>query len=109
MISHSHEPFPLSFAFPVVSGNGCAETGWDLGTLAVVLAPGHTSPPATKYKETVGTKHNCVHAQLGQMLDKRYKETKNSTATLEEQGAKAGYYACSLHSIPPTPHLWPNP
>ena len=108
MISHFHEPpRPLSFAFPVASGNGCAET--DLEPLAAVLAPGHTSPLATKYKETVGTKSNCVRVQLGQMLDKRYKETKNSTATLEELGAKGGYYACSLHSIPPMPHLWLNP
>ena len=29
------------------------ETGWDLGPFAEVLAAGHTSPPATKYKETI--------------------------------------------------------
>ena len=27
--------------------------GWDLGPYAAVLAPGLTSPPATKHKETV--------------------------------------------------------
>ena len=29
------------------------ETGWDLGPFAAVLAPGQTSPQATKYKETM--------------------------------------------------------
>ena len=29
------------------------ETGWDLGHFAAVLAPEQTSPPATKYKETI--------------------------------------------------------
>ena len=32
--------------------------------------------------------------QLGQILDKRYKETKNPTTTFEEPGAKAGYCVC---------------
>ena len=29
---------------------------WDLGPFAAVLAPGQTSPQATEYKETIGTK-----------------------------------------------------
>ena len=29
-----------------------SEVGWNLGTSAAVLTPGHTSPPATKQKET---------------------------------------------------------
>ena len=29
---------------------------WDLGPFAAVLAPGQTSPQATEYKETRGTK-----------------------------------------------------
>ena len=29
------------------------ETGWDLRSFAAVPAPGHTSPQATKYKETI--------------------------------------------------------
>ena len=29
------------------------ETGWDLGPFAAMLAPGHTSPPGTKYKEII--------------------------------------------------------
>ena len=41
------------------------ESFWDLRPFAAVLAPGHTSPPATKHKET-GTKNSCVHARAGQ-------------------------------------------
>ena len=29
------------------------ETSWKLGPFAAMLAPGHTSPQATKYKETI--------------------------------------------------------
>ena len=29
------------------------ETGWDLEAFAAVLVPGQTSPPATKYRETI--------------------------------------------------------
>ena len=31
---------------------------------------------ATNIKKLHGTKNNCMHGQLGQILDKRYKETK---------------------------------
>ena len=55
-------------------------TTWDLGYFTSGLAPGHTSPPATKYK-LYGTKSSCVHGQLGQILDKRYKETKKWETT----------------------------
>ena len=58
-----------------------------------MLAPGHISPPAMKYKETVGTKNNPGHMQLGQILDaKDTKRPKNPTATFEEPGAKTGYW-----------------
>ena len=30
-----------------------AEAGWDPESLTAVLAPGHTSPGATEYKETI--------------------------------------------------------
>ena len=47
-------------------------------------------------------KNNCGYAQLGQILDKRYKkDQKNPTATSEELGAKAGYCERPLHSTPP--------
>ena len=39
-------------------------------------------------KKLYGTKNNCMYTQLGQILDKRYKETKNPTAVFEEAGAK---------------------
>ena len=54
------------------------ETDWDPGPSTSVLVPGHTSPQATKYKELCGTKSNCMHAQLGQSLDKKTQKTKNS-------------------------------
>ena len=38
----------------------------------------------------MGLKITACMWQLEQILDKRYKETKNSTATFEEPGAKAG-------------------
>ena len=38
---------------PWVQGSGY-KTGWDFGPFAAMLAPGHTSPGATKYKETLG-------------------------------------------------------
>ena len=56
-----------------------------------MLAPGHTSPPTTKDKETYGTKNNCMHVQLGQILDKKIqrdlkKKPNNPTASFEEPG-----------------------
>ena len=43
-----------------------------------------------------------MHVHLGPILDKRYKDTKNLTATFEELGAKAGYCACPLYTPPPS-------
>ena len=37
-----------------------------------------------------GIKNNCMHAQLQEILDKRYKETKKSTTPFEEPGVKTG-------------------
>ena len=56
-----------------------SETGWDLGPFAAVLQCFHLGTPLLQQQNTKklsGTKNNCVHAQLGQILDKRYKETK---------------------------------
>ena len=65
------------------------ETSWDLGPFAAVL-----DTPLLKQQNTkklYGTKNNCVHAQLGQILDpKRYKRPKNPTSTSEEPRAKTG-------------------
>ena len=69
-------------------------------------------------KKLHGTKNNCVHVELGQMQDERYKETKKiPTAAFEEPGAKAGYCAYPLHTTPPKgwgckipkPHPYPHP
>ena len=41
-----------------------------------------------------------MHAQLGKILDKRYKQKKkqNPNAIFEEPEAKAGYCVCPLHT-----------
>ena len=70
------------------------ETGWDLGPFAAVLQCLHLDTPLLKQQNTkrlYGTKTNCVHAQLGQILDpKDSKRPKTPTATFEEPGAKTG-------------------
>ena len=59
-------------------------------------------------KKLYGTKINYVHVQLGQILDKRFKETKKPSCQFwrvwsksRRSGAKAGYCACPLHTMPP--------
>ena len=57
-------------------------------------------------KKLYWTKNECVHEQLGQILDpKDTKRSKNPTATFKETGtknrvpeAKEEYYACPLHT-----------
>ena len=99
------------------------ETGWGLGPFAAVLAPGQTSPQATKYKEAIGTKNNCAHCAFGANSGQGTKRPKSPTATSEELGAKTGCrehkqgtVPAPLHSTPPkgwakhlSPHLWPDP
>ena len=90
---------------------GHFETGLGPGALcchATMLAPEHTSPWATTYKETVWN-YNCVHAQLGKILDpKDTRRPKHPTATFEEPGVKnrvlgaeAGYWhaPCTEHHL----------
>ena len=61
-----------------------AETGWDLGLFAVGLqACTYLDTPLLEQQNTkylYGTKNNCMHEQLGQILDKRYKETKTPSS-----------------------------
>lgn len=44
-------------ALPLKDKGGVSQwdvkTGWDSGPFSAILAPGHTSPPATKHKETL--------------------------------------------------------
>lgn len=47
-------------------------------------------------KKIYGTKNNCIHVHWG----KWYQKTKNTTATSKELGARAGYWACTLHTAP---------
>ena len=54
---------------------------WDLGPFAAVLRCLHLHTHLLEQQNTkklYGTKSNCVHTQVGQILDKRYKETKKS-------------------------------
>ena len=58
-------------------------------------------------KKLQGTKNHCIHAQLGQIMNKIQKGHK-PTAISEVPGAKAGSPAGSLHTAPPrgwTDHL----
>ena len=58
----------------VKDGLGLRQT-WDLGPYAAVLAHGILLLQQQNTKKLYGTKNNCVHAQLGWILDKGYKET----------------------------------
>ena len=70
------------------------ETGWDLGPFAEVLQCLHLDTPLLEQQNTkklYGTKNNCVHAPVGQILDpKDTKRPKNPTATFEEPRANTG-------------------
>ena len=51
---------------------GSGETGWDLGPFAAALQCLHLDTPLLEQQNTKklpGTKNNCMHAQLGQILD----------------------------------------
>ena len=78
---------------------------WDLGPFAAVPPCLHLDTPLLEQQNTEklsGTKNISVHAQLGQILDERYKrDQKPTNATLEKPGAKTGYHACLLHTALP--------
>ena len=70
-------------------------------------AGGFFTPRATweACKETIwDQKKYCMNVQLGQILDKWYKEAKKTNCHFWSKnrvlGAKAGYCPCSLHTIP---------
>ena len=55
-------------------GQAGSEIGWDPGPFAIVAAVlphGQTSSGVTKYKETIGTKNNCMHVQLEKMMSNK--------------------------------------
>ena len=64
------------------------------GTWDPLLQCLHLDTPLLEQQNTqklYGTKNNCVHVQLGRILDpKDIKRPKNLTATFEEPGAKTG-------------------
>ena len=89
---------------------------WDLGLFAAVLAPENSSLQATKYKETIWAKNKNIHGQLGQILDKRYKETKKTQVPIlkrleQKQGNVSAFCTqCLLEVVGlPRPSLRPYP
>ena len=88
------------------------ETGWDLGPFAAALQCLHLDTPLLEQQnieKLYGTKNNCVHGQLEQILDP--KDTKRpkrpnchfwgAWSKNRVSGVKAGYCICPLHTTPP--------
>ena len=69
-------------------------TGWGLGPSAALLQCLQLNSPLHELqnrKKLEGTKNNCVHVQLGQILIKRYKKTKKAQLPLlKSQEQKQG-------------------
>ena len=83
------------------------ETGWDLGLFAAVLQCLYLDKHLLEQQNTkklYGTKNNCMHVQLGQILDQRYRRPiKNSTAASEKLGEQklgVGSKSRVLHMLP---------
>ena len=94
---------------------GPSEIGWDLGPFTGMLALGQTSPGATENK-VEAAENNCMHAQLGQLGRKRYKEATNQRPLLrcpEEKQDTAHDPPRPQHrrgsGRPPKLRLLPNP
>ena len=87
------------------------EPGLGPGTLcckAAMLASRYRSPPAAKYKGTVGLKRTPCMRSWGKFWTQKIQRPKNTTATFEQPRAKIGYCARALHTPPPkgwTEHL----
>ena len=75
------------------------DTGWDLGPVTTVLAPEQTS--LCNRTQTIWTKNNCTHMQLGQIMNNRYKEGQNPIVTSEVTGARV---LCMI----PAHAVWPT-
>ena len=85
-------------------GDNNTETGWDLGprTLCCSACTWTNVSSSNKIQRNYkGLKITVCMCSWGRLWTKRYKETKSTTATSEEPGAKAGSYACPLHTTPP--------
>ena len=68
-----------------------AERVWDLDCLLQCLNLGMHLPEQQNTRKLYGTKNDCMHAQLGQILNKRYRDQKNvSTAILRSLKQKQG-------------------
>ena len=108
----------------------CGQSGTGLGPGALcsstaMLAPGHSSPEQRNTQKLYGTKNNCEHAPLGQILDQKDKKRKKKSnchfsGARSKDGvleANVGYCACPPAcnttkrgvSRPRKPPLQPNP
>ena len=96
-------PYPLRIQVQSLSVGD--ETGWDLGPFATVLQCLHLDKPLLQQQNTkrkYETKNNCEYVQLGQILDKRYKETKTQLPLLKSLEQKQGVRIKSrVLSMPP--------
>ena len=84
------------------------ETGWNLGTRAVLQWWRLDSPLLQQQntKTLYGTKNNCVPVQWGQVLDNRYQKTERPNCHFWQSMQQKQAVACqrgglSLHSPPP--------
>ena len=97
-----------------------SETGWDLGPLAAVLAPDTHLLEQQNTKKLKGTKNNCPHEQLGQIMDKKIQKAQMPLLKSREQRQGVGSKSRVLcmppaHNItkgvgrPPKPPLQSDP
>ena len=67
---------------------------WNLGPFAAMLAPGQNT------KKLQGTKNNCVHVQLGQIMDKKIQKDQKSQLPLLKSGEQkqgTAHAPCTQH------------
>ena len=110
-VSWSQLPLPIR---TLLSSSYRSETGWDSGPFVAGLQRLHLNTALLislrtqqNTKRLYGTKRNCTYAQLGQILDKRHKETKKPNSHSEAPGAKAEGWEHSRVPCNP-PHTTPS-
>ena len=85
-----------SYSFPLLS---YTETGWDLGLLAAVLAPGQNIPSNNKIQRNYkGLKITTCVCSWGKLWTTRYKKPNTQLSLLKSREQKEG----TAHASPPT-------
>ena len=84
-----------------------------------VLTHAQTSPPAKEYwekkKKLQRIKNNCMHRQLGQIMNNKTEKDQKTNYCFWGSGSNNSFCAWSLHVAPPgaggppQPPFWPNP